>query len=121
MVITINDRLASGDGKGQKMRAMNDLITLISVKKEPDRNALQAEVEVDRLEVFADIRSVKRSEYYEADRAGVKLALSVYIHADDYGAITKPSLVEYMGTKYRIYRTYQETDLSIELVLQEVE
>ena len=60
------------------MRAMNDVITLL-VRDIRRENAVAQETTIRESECFARIESVKRSEFYEADRVGVKLALSVVI------------------------------------------
>lgn len=111
------------------MRAMNDVITLL-VRDIRRENAVARETTVQESECFARIESVKRSEFYEADRVGVKLALSVYVNYEDFkaAAVVKedgkrkfPSMVELDSDMYRIYRTYRVDDDEIELILQEVE
>lgn len=111
------------------MRAMNDVITLL-VRGTNYVNAIAQETTIQKTECFARIESVKRSEFYEADRVGVKLALSVYVNYEDFkaAAVVKeggkkifPSMVELDSDMYRIYRTYRADDDEIELILQEVE
>lgn len=110
------------------MRAMNDVITLI-VRGVERNNAIAKETTILESECFARIESVKRSEFYEADREGIKLALSVYVNYEDYraAAVEKdgkrkfPSMVLMDDTYYKIYRTYRVDDDEIELILQEVE
>lgn len=111
------------------MRAMNDVINLICVKTAKRVNGIPQTETAGTTEVFANISSVKRNEYYAADREGVKLALSVYVNVEDFETAAvkdgekkiMPSKVEYDGTVYRIYRTYRESDTTMELILQEAE
>lgn len=111
------------------MRAMNDVISLICEKTTPGTDGFPVKEDIDTLEVFAQINSVKRNEFYAAEREGIKLSLSVYINADDWrasiiikdGRKIAPCKVVYDGQPYSIYRTYQENDTNMELILQEVE
>lgn len=65
-------------------------------------------------EVFCGLRSVTRSEFYQANATGYKPEL-VFILADyyDYNGET---LVDYDGQRYRIIRTYR-TGQALELVV----
>lgn len=110
------------------MKAMNDVVTL-QVAEVKRKNGIPETKVIQESECFARIESVKRNEFYEADREGVKLALSVYVGYVDFQAAgvekdskkVMPSLVEYEGSTYRIYRTYRTDDDEIELILQEAE
>lgn len=65
-------------------------------------------------DVFAEIKSVGRTEYYKALREGVKTALVFVIDNDDYelgkilheNVMYTPSKVEYEKIPYKIERTY---------------
>lgn len=61
--------------------------------------------------VYADVMSVKRSEFYSAGAAGMKADIAFAINADEYDAQTE---VEYNSSIYNVVRTYQPpgSDLS---------
>lgn len=80
---------------------MNEILSLI----QPDGSPR---------EVFCGLRSVTRSEFYQANATGYKPEL-VFILADyyDYNGET---LVDYDGQRYRVIRTYR-TGQALELVV----
>lgn len=111
------------------MRSMNDAISLVCEKSTTGADGFPQIQQLDTLEVFAQINSINRGEFYAAEREGIKLALSVYINADDWkasivldgGRKIAPCKVVHDGITYSIYRTYQKNDTDMELILQEVE
>ena len=58
-----------------------------------------------RSEVFAELRSIGQSEFYQAQATGYKPELK-FVLADylDYNGET---LIEYTGTLYRVLRTFR--------------
>lgn len=110
---------------------MNDVISLVTVlKKTKDADGFDIEENVKNLEVFAEIQSVKRDEYYKAVAAGVKVDMVVVVNEDDYnqnivledGKKKSPSKVIIENVPYRIYRSYRKPEKrTYELTLQEVE
>lgn len=106
----------------------NDVTELIVVKKEPDKDGFEADTR-EVLEVLAEIKSVKRSEFYQAARDGINVQLAAVVNLNDMeaAAITengkkrKPTMVRYNGTDYKIVREYRTTKTKVELTLQEVE
>ena len=59
---------------------------------------------VSRVEVYADQKSVRQSEYYAADAQGKRLDMVLSINADDWNGATE---VEYNSVVYNIERAYQ--------------
>ena len=80
-------------------------------------------------DIFARVKSVRASEYYEALRSNLKLAYIFCVDPDDYnlGIRTvenrqfKPGFVEYVGLRYKIIRTYRTENGDMELSCEEVE
>lgn len=65
-------------------------------------------------EVFCGLRSVSRSEFYQANATGYKPEL-VFVLADFYD-YNDETLVDYNGQRYRVIRTYrigQELELIV--------
>lgn len=115
---------------------MNDkLITLVTVLEE-NRNANGFKIgeKTSRVEIFAEEKSVGRTEYYEALRSSVEVSMVFSVDPEDFllsveeielqGGKTKKvkaSRVEYEGTEYRIVRAYKTKEGALELTCKEVE
>ena len=67
-------------------------------------------------EVFCQIKSVSRSEFYSAMNVGVKpeLVLKLYVR-EEY---EDERLANFEGKRYEIIRTYETDDGGIELILE---
>ena len=65
-------------------------------------------------EIFCGIRSVTRSEFYQANATGYTPSM-VFVLADYYD-YEEETLVEYDGKRYRVIRTYR-TGQALELVV----
>ena len=66
-------------------------------------------------EVYADVHSVTASEWFEGGRAGLNPEYRFTMFAPDYQG---EKVVEYNGTQYGVYRTYQARTDIIELYTQ---
>lgn len=108
----------------------NEIITLITDKgKTYDESGFPAAETEETLDVFAMVKSVRASEYYEAMRSNLKLAYIFAVDPDDYntmiltvsGKKVQPSLVSYDGDRYRIIRTYRTDMGDLELSCERVE
>lgn len=67
-------------------------------------------------EVMCTVRSVSRSEYYNALNAGIEPSLVFYLAlSDDYQG---ERVVRYQGMKYRVVRTYLTEDDGIEITVE---
>lgn len=112
----------------------NELITLITVLGE-ERDAagfLLRELTYE-VEIFAGIKSVGRTEYYEAFRSGIQASIIFLVNQDDFklseqeimldgkSKKIKASKVIYDGTTYLIRRTYRNNFGMLEMTCSEVE
>lgn len=110
---------------------MNDnLITLITVKGyETNESGFEKIEDIKETEIFAGVKSVGRTEYYEALRSGMKVSIAFVISPDDFklaeevvnGKKIKPSKVVYEDTIYLIRRTYVKNSFEMEVMCEEVE
>ncbi len=53
---------------------------------------------------YADVRTVKRSEYYAAQAAGQRVDLTIIVNDEEYSG---QSEVEYAGNIYLVVRAYR--------------
>ena len=75
-------------------------------------------------EVFIDVKSVKRTEYYKAMQSGMELSIVFELRTVDYdltehfvaGKHLYADSVEYDSQIYDIIRTYKPNDEIIELI-----
>ncbi len=82
-----------------------------------------------KTEVFAKVKSVKASEFYQAYVAGMEMALIFCVDLDDYklafrvvdNKSVKPWAVDYDGVRYKIVRTYRNDMGEIELSAKEAD
>ena len=91
--------------------------TVISLITETrSRHGVHETVTESEREVFAEIRSVTRSEYYNALNAGIQPEYVFKLTVeDDY---QKEHFLRYEGQKYRIVRTYLTDDGGIEITAE---
>ena len=66
-------------------------------------------------EVYANVRSVTASEWFECGRSGLNPEYRFTLFAPDYQG---EKVLEYNGTQYGVYRTYQARTDIIELYTQ---
>lgn len=107
----------------------NELISLLTVKNTTDENGFSAEEKIASGEIFAKVKSVRSTEFYDALRSNIKLQYMYSVNYDDYAEYIKddngrkilPGFVEYEGNRYKIVRTYKKDDGDIELSCEEVE
>ena len=79
-----------------------DIAYLIDVSYAPNSNGRDMPYETGR-EIYVDVRSVKRTEYYESLKIGTQLTLTFVTSYHDYNG---ESTLLYNGAKYRIERAY---------------
>lgn len=90
---------------------ISDVVTLVFVTR--SQNAIGAwEVSEQYNEVYAEVDSVSRSEWFEAGKAGLRAEYRFTIFCADYHGEER---VIYKGTAYGVYRTYHRTNDRIEL------
>ena len=82
---------------------MDDVIVLIGRTYSLDANGVQR-AESIRREVYCQVHSVSRAEFYDGGRNGLNPSDEFTVFAEDYWDET---VVEYRGEKYGVYRTYR--------------
>ena len=91
-----------------------DVIDLISENR-TGHGVHEAVTETERT-VMCTVRSVQRTEYYNALNAGIQPEyVFVLTLAEDY---QKERLVKYQGQKCRVVRTYRTEDDGIEITVE---
>lgn len=66
-----------------------------------------------RQEIFCDVRSITRTEWFEAGRNGIEHPAYIFImNRNEYDG---EETVEYNGKLYGIYRTYEGRNQNLEL------
>lgn len=112
----------------------NELIELVTVLgSEKDADGFRTEEHTEKVEVFADTKSVGRTEHYEAVRAGMKVNIIFVVDADDFKLSEremsvdgktkkiKASKIIHNGTTYLIHRTFVKDSGLMEITCREVE
>lgn len=82
---------------------MDDVIVLIGRTYSLDANGVQR-AETTRREVYCQVHSVSRAEFFDGGRNGLNPSFEFTVFAGDYEWET---IVEYHGQQYGIYRTYR--------------
>ena len=111
-----------------------ELIELVTVLKIiEDNSGFCTSEETVKTEVFAGIKSVGRTEYYEALRSGIEAKIIFLVDMDDFklsermievdGVQKKVSATRiiYDGTEYMIGRAYRNNFGMLEITCREVE
>ena len=93
----------------------SEVITLIREAHSKNAYGMDTRTET-RQDVFANIKSVSRQEFFEAGQAGIQPQYVFTMFAPDYGG---EKIVEYSGKRYAVYRTYARRDDNIELYVEE--
>ena len=93
----------------------SNVIKLIKETKSQDEIKQWISVETER-QVYCDVRSVSRAEWFDAGREGLKPSLVFIMFAPDYEG---EKIVEYSGKRYGVYRTYVGRNERIELYVEE--
>lgn len=81
---------------------MDDVIKLLPQTFAKNKYGVPVPTE-DFKEIFCEIHSVTKQEFFEAGRNGLNPAFEVTIFAAEYNGET---VLEYQGKTYSIYRTY---------------
>lgn len=82
---------------------MDDVITLIDQRYWTDENGVQ-QAETTRREVYCQVHSVSRDEFFSGGRNGLNPSFEFTVFAGDYW---DEMVVEYRGKQYAVYRTYR--------------
>lgn len=95
----------------------NDEISLIT-KKVIRKDKLGQDVyEESALTILCCRRAITRSEFYQANQAGIRPSLVVDVHNFEY---SNQEFAKYGGKEYRIIKTYPVTLDLLELTLVEM-
>lgn len=88
-----------------------DVVTLEAVTPGTDAEGYPQET-VKTTDVFADVQSTKRSEFYAAKQIGINLAITVKLRAADYDGQER---LVWNGKRYKVERAYTEAREMYEL------
>lgn len=88
-----------------------EVVELIEIVSTPDGVGGYTETEVART-VFADKKSIRSTEFYQAHAVGLKPELNLIIRQIEYNG---ESRLRFAGKVYDILRTYSKNDELIEL------
>lgn len=91
------------------------VIKLISKTYSQDSIGQYVYTETER-EVFCDVRSITRVEWFDAGRNGMQPVYIFTMFEPDYAG---EKIVEYGGNRYGVYRTYRSRNETIELYVEE--
>lgn len=94
----------------------NDEIILVSEKVVGEDRLKQAIVEEDKLTILCKKRSVTRTEFYQANQAGLRPSLVVDIRSFEYD---NQKIAIFDCCRYRILKTYHVNNEILELTLME--
>lgn len=92
-----------------------DIISLISIVNTVDEGGDTVQVETPR-QVYANKKSIKQSEYYQALTVGLKPEVTFVIYSFEYSNERK---LTYNTKPYNIIRTFEKGDF-IELICEAV-
>lgn len=90
----------------------SEIIELVSTV--PDVNDLGNTIETEvKRQIFADKKSIRQSEFYQASATGLKPELMFEVWTDEY---QNEEALYYNGKKYKIIRTYDKNVRTMELI-----
>lgn len=81
-----------------------------------DDNGFEVNTEV-RTEVFADKKSIRSTEFYEAQNLGYKLSVMFVIKPYEYD---NQEYIYYENQKYKVERTYEKDTENLEIICSKV-
>lgn len=91
----------------------NDLVSLKSVTTTVDEIGDTVPTVVWK-EIFAEKKSIKQSEFYQAQSVGIKPEITFVIHPSEYENELE---VKYNDKIYKVIRTYQTDNENLEIVV----
>ncbi len=91
---------------------LDSIINLVQVTH--DENGIGDQVEIiTKRQIFAQKKSVRQSEFYQAASTGLKPELTFVIWSDEYSGESK---LEYEDKTYTIIRTFDKNSRTTELI-----
>lgn len=94
----------------------SNVINLISKTYDVDSIGQYVPI-LSKRQVYCDVRSITRAEWYDAGRQGFKPDISFVMFAPDYQG---EDLIEWNSRKYSVYRTYIAQNETLELYCQDI-
>ena len=91
-----------------------DVVELIAIQRVDDGGGGFTETETFR-QVFANRKSIRQSEFYQAHMAGLQPEIMFEVRYADYADEHK---LQHNGRRYIIIRTYTKNEETIELICQ---
>lgn len=112
----------------------DELIELVTVTgQEKENGGFCISENTEKVEVFAGVKSVGRTEYYEALRSGIQVSIIFIVDPEDFKLSEREIIVDdtaqkiraskviYDGATYLIRRTYRNNFGMLEMTCSEVE
>lgn len=93
----------------------SDVVYLVGLTEGTDDDGFPAIVEGERKKVFANKKSIRSSEYYQAKQSGIDLAFTYEIRSIDYDGEEKLYLSVDDEEPHEIERTYEKGEF-VELI-----
>lgn len=93
---------------------MNDVIELVTFSENQDKKGELIRTE-NLNEIFAERKSIKRVEFYQANANGFKPVFAFEINSFEYN---DEFFIKYNGKPYKVIRTYQTDIDKVELVVE---
>lgn len=96
---------------------MNDILELIGFRNDVNERGNVIKIK-DYKTIFANKKSISQSEFYEAEKLGLKPRFRFEIYDIEYN---NELLARYDNKEYKILKTYKNSVDKIELTLEGVE
>lgn len=93
----------------------SEILKLIGQSYERDDNGVMKLVDTTEREIFCQVESITRNEFFEAGRNGLNPEYKFLIFFGDY---QNERVVEYDGKRYAVYRTFRGKNDVIELYVE---
>lgn len=90
------------------------VITLIGISYSENDMGDSIETKTER-EILAEKKSIKQSEFYQAQATGLRPELTFVVWSDEYGGEQE---LKYNGKTYTIIRTFDQNEKNLELICQ---
>lgn len=93
----------------------SEVITFVSIPKEQNKYGVWVDGEPVYREVFVQVDSVSRQEFFDAGREGLNPEYRFTLFAYDYNG---EQTCVYKGNQYAIYRTFRGRNDTLELYVE---
>lgn len=95
----------------------NEIIQLEEVTNHVDEYGDVVKTSVWK-EVFAEVKNITTSEFYQAHSSGLLPVYKFVINADEYDRKKNGSHIKYDDEVFRIIRTYKKDEWNLELTVE---